>query len=595
MAIARPKRLHSAVLRRFSPLLIALVCLTAGYFLGRGGGSPSSSGVPRSGAAAEGGGKVNTGSGGRGGGSGGSSSSKGSSSSASDPGPAAVKSVCENTCTGFAKNGVCDEGRPNAKATLETQPDSAAIFEVQCDLGTDCDDCGPWVHTNTDASDSWRPIAEIREKKFEIYTRQSAHPTAYFMAFTDGQKDVDVSAHMWANRIFEPMYTYAWHTLLSAGCRGPGGERRLVVDVGANFGYYSLLAASMGCRVVAWEPVPFFAAYFKYGLLRNNLTNLVELRERIVSNSTGGELTIVVPNRGIWGTAGIDGSNIDGAIENEGEYDKVVRPVERVDEVVKEDVLIMKADVEGYEPGVLRGSKRLFLDHTVQHMFMEYSPGVAERAHNWYWFEDNPVVLLGLVQAGYTILHIAAASSGLAINWNSGGGLGKMEQVTADVLQYDIEDAWRLQQGTLGCIKDGDKLFADVRKNGVYMFGCGAIPEGWDPRSFRSSFGHNTNIFVFKGPTPPGVEIGGPASLAPPDYDVQHKYFVPTGVMGLGGRICTGQTPDTQVMHRCPCVKKDVCGPLEELVKKLAAEGKLPPYPVEGRTFDPEKMGIDSW
>lgn len=31
------------------------------------------------------------------------------------------------------------------------------------------------------------------------------------------------------------------------------------------------------------------------------------------------------------------------AIANEGEYDKVVRAVERVDEVVKEDVLIMKA------------------------------------------------------------------------------------------------------------------------------------------------------------------------------------------------------------------------------------------------------------
>ena len=47
------------------------------------------------------------------------------------------------------------------------------------------------------------------------------------------------------------------------------------------FGYYSLLAASMGCRVVAWEPVPFFAAYFKYGLLRNNLTHLVEVRARL--------------------------------------------------------------------------------------------------------------------------------------------------------------------------------------------------------------------------------------------------------------------------------------------------------------------------
>ena len=42
------------------------------------------------------------------------------------------------------------------------------------------------------------------------------------------------------------------------------------------FGYYSLMAASMGCRVIAWEPVPYFAAFFKYALLRNNLTHAVQ-------------------------------------------------------------------------------------------------------------------------------------------------------------------------------------------------------------------------------------------------------------------------------------------------------------------------------
>lgn len=36
----------------------------------------------------------------------------------------------------------------------------------------------------------------------------------------------------------------------------------------------------------------------------------------------------------------------------------------------------LQVDVEGYEPGVLRGAKRLLLEHTVQHIFMEYSPGV---------------------------------------------------------------------------------------------------------------------------------------------------------------------------------------------------------------------------
>lgn len=32
---------------------------------------------------------------------------------------------------------------------------------------------------------------------------------------------------------------------------------------------------------------------------------------------------VVVPNRGIWGTAGIDGSNIDEGISNDGEYLRV--------------------------------------------------------------------------------------------------------------------------------------------------------------------------------------------------------------------------------------------------------------------------------
>lgn len=52
-------------------------------------------------------------------------------------------------------------------------------------------------------------------------------------------------------------------------------------------------------------------------------------------------------------------------------------------------------DVEGFEPSVLRGARNLFLQHTVSHLFMEYSPGVAERAFDYGWYEDNPTVLLG--------------------------------------------------------------------------------------------------------------------------------------------------------------------------------------------------------
>ena len=73
---------------------------------------------------------------------------------------APLKTVCADTCA-HARNGVCDEGRPGPG----TQQPPGAIYAVRCDLGTDCADCGPWVHHNTDASDAWRPIEAILAKK----------------------------------------------------------------------------------------------------------------------------------------------------------------------------------------------------------------------------------------------------------------------------------------------------------------------------------------------------------------------------------------------------------------------------------------------
>ena len=52
--------------------------------------------------------------------------------------------MCEDTCPGHARNGVCNDGRPTPD---KDETDSMTIFEVLCDLGTDCSDCGPWVST----------------------------------------------------------------------------------------------------------------------------------------------------------------------------------------------------------------------------------------------------------------------------------------------------------------------------------------------------------------------------------------------------------------------------------------------------------------
>ncbi len=52
--------------------------------------------------------------------------------------------------------------------------------------------------------------------------------------------------------------------------------------------------------------------------------------------------TVVVPQRGIWGTAGVNGMNIDKAIDNEGEYLRIESEAERLDDVVKENAALLK-------------------------------------------------------------------------------------------------------------------------------------------------------------------------------------------------------------------------------------------------------------
>lgn len=53
--------------------------------------------------------------------------------------------------------------------------------------------------------------------------------------------------------------------------------------------------------------------------------------------------------------------------------------------------------------------------------------------------------------------------------------------------------------------------------------------------------------------------------------------------------------PPPQVGHRCPCTDASQCGELEAKVKQLAKDGKLPPFPVEGRSVDPDKLGVETW
>ena len=193
--------------------------------------------------------------------------------------------------------------------------------------------------------------------------------------------------HMPSNLLFMlPLSTFPcaqiFYHVLHKPCSVDGSG--LFVDVGGNFGWFSVFSATLGCSVIAFEPVPQFRAFFEYNLARNGLEDKVQVRHQrgvgrplararpptdgrhtatarqpqarpataqlprpcparprdrqirptvAVAQPGKDNVTVVVPQRGIWGTAGIDGANLDELIDNEGDYERVQVSGERVDDV----------------------------------------------------------------------------------------------------------------------------------------------------------------------------------------------------------------------------------------------------------------------
>ena len=69
--------------------------------------------------------------------------------------------------------------------------------------------------------------------------------------------------------------------------------------------------------MLVFEPVPHFRAFLEYNVYLNGIEHLVEFHTSVVSHVHNQPMTMMVPSNGIWGTAGIDGLNIDAAIISE--------------------------------------------------------------------------------------------------------------------------------------------------------------------------------------------------------------------------------------------------------------------------------------
>uniref|UniRef100_A0A7R9VX54 Methyltransferase FkbM domain-containing protein n=1 Tax=Chlamydomonas euryale TaxID=1486919 RepID=A0A7R9VX54_9CHLO len=487
-------------------------------------------------------------------------------SSSTIPGP-----VCFNTCT-RARDGVCDEGRYNVSGPLSMMTEATA-HQAYCDLGTDCEDCGAWEPT---AAPSWHeekregPVALLQSRGVEIRVKSTVFELdskpAFFFAYTDPAKDLDVSANMENRRAVEYGITHVFYRIFKDGCVKADGSRSLFLDVGSNFGWFTVLAARMGCRVIAYEPVPQFRAFLEYNVHLNGLEHLVEVRKNVVSHEHGVDMTMVVPSGGIWGTAGINGDNIDRAASKNVEEIKVASV--SLDKTVSQPALLMKVDVEGWEWSVMQGAEKLLRNRAVENIIMEYSPGVPERHFNFLHMKLTVEMLMALIKHGFRIGHIGDMNKHEGSDWDS--QLGSLEEVTLGNLVYDRHDVDLWEKDTLGCPLDESLLMFQ----GWGRFGCGrSLPEDVSPFSLRSMIGHNTNLWA--STSDHLLPLGGTVGIIDLGQDLKNDFFVPDSQpAGMGSRICKDLPAMVQVRHRCHCSHEE-CQAEEAAVAAVSAAGRM--------------------
>eukprot|EP00240_Pyramimonas_obovata_P005389 CAMPEP_0118926200 /NCGR_PEP_ID=MMETSP1169-20130426/3952_1 /TAXON_ID=36882 /ORGANISM="Pyramimonas obovata, Strain CCMP722" /LENGTH=412 /DNA_ID=CAMNT_0006867703 /DNA_START=2315 /DNA_END=3553 /DNA_ORIENTATION=- len=171
---------------------------------------------------------------------------------------------------------------------------------------------------------------------------------------------------MWDVHVLKAIYE-------ALGPRGCGQGRHRVVDVGMNLGFFSMAALSLGCRVTSFEMQDRMAEFGRLSACLNDWSGRHTLVHGAVTDEDLSTLSYVVPAGGNIGGVSVDKQAAKAA------NGAVVRTT-RVDREVGSDdkVLVMKVDVEGYEPQAVRSAERLFANGQVRAIVLEFSPNKAE-------------------------------------------------------------------------------------------------------------------------------------------------------------------------------------------------------------------------
>lgn len=176
-----------------------------------------------------------------------------------------------------------------------------------------------------------------------------------------------------------------------------------VFDIGARFGYHTLLAASnvgQQGRVVSCEPLPEHYSALSSTIRENGLTQRVDHRRVAVTN-TGGGVRIGDGATGLG--PGIEADSATAITADATTIDSLTTTVGPPD--------VVKIDIEGAEVLALRGAQQTLTDHQPTLAIEVHQPSaIAEIGGSW------PELYGHLSDAGYT--HLWRLARGDDGTWN---------------------------------------------------------------------------------------------------------------------------------------------------------------------------------
>ena len=198
----------------------------------------------------------------------------------------------------------------------------------------------------------WRPAFRVRPKGSKL---------SFYAHWRD-----PIARHVSKYGSYESALT-RWIGQRLAG-RPPG----IFIDVGANLGWHAVHAAQHSSvqTVVAFEPDAFNAWLLDRNLALNNLDNVLVCNQAVGAKSGWARLHrykmsnlgrhSVITDHGC-GSRIVPMTDLDGALESLG--------------LAERRVLVLKIDVEGYEPAVIAGARRTLMRTDV--VVLEHSPELS--------------------------------------------------------------------------------------------------------------------------------------------------------------------------------------------------------------------------